>query len=54
MCQHYRRGSLSVRRRAEDGLVPVKVPVDEVVTDELTDAIYASFDAAKIAVLAKA
>jgi NitT/TauT family transport system substrate-binding protein len=35
-------------------LVPVKVPADEVVTNEVTDAINASFDQAKIEAQAKA
>jgi hypothetical protein len=35
-------------------LVPVKVPADEVVTNELTDEINASFDPAKIEAQAKA
>jgi NitT/TauT family transport system substrate-binding protein len=35
-------------------LVPVKVPADDVVTNELTDAINASFDQAKIEAQAKA
>jgi hypothetical protein len=35
-------------------VVPVKVPADEVVTNELTDAINASFDQPKIEAQARA